>query len=93
MSLWEVDDFAAAVLMSRFYQNLRTMEVTSALWEAKKYIMTVTNGELADAGWYGEQRIRRIGLAADEMRRLSQLPAGIRLFEKPVYWAGFVAEI
>ena len=93
MSLWEVDDFAAAVMMSRFYRNLRTMEVTSALWEAKKYIMTVTNGELAEAGWYGEQRIRRIGLAADEMRRLSQLPADIRLFEKPVYWAGFVVEI
>lgn len=47
----------------------------------KEYIMTVTNGELAEAGWYGEQRIRRIGLAADEMRRLSQLPADIRLFE------------
>ncbi len=88
-NLWEVDDFASAVLMTKFYENIKTMSVSNAFWNAKRYLMRVTVGELKSAGWFGEQRIRRIGLVADDMRSLSQLPDYTRLFDNPAYWAGF----
>lgn len=89
ISLWEVDDLAAAVLMTRFYENLKRMSVSESLWRAKRYLMTVTVGELTDDGWFGEQKVRRMGLVADNMRKLAHYPADTRLFANPVYWAGF----
>lgn len=90
ISLWEVDDLASAVLMTRFYKNLKDMSVSEALWRAKKYLMSVTVEELTRDGWFGEQRVRRMGLVADSMRELAHYPKDTRLFSNPVYWAGFV---
>lgn len=90
ISLWEVDDLASAVLMTRFYKNLKSMSVSESLWRAKKYLMSVTVEELTKNGWFGEQRIRRMGLVADSMRKLAHYPGDTRLFSNPVYWAGFV---
>ncbi len=89
-NLWEVDDFASAVFMTRFYASLQHMSVASALYDAKCYLRNVTIGELTDYGWFGESRIRRIGLVAEDMRRLSAMPKDFKLFEKPFYWAGFI---
>ncbi|MCR5106300.1 MAG: CHAT domain-containing protein [Eubacterium sp.] len=88
-NLWEVDDFASAVFMTRFYNNLKTMTVSAALREAKLYLMSVTLKDLTIDGWFGESRIRRLGLVAEDMRKLSEKPPGTKLFEKPFYWGGF----
>ena len=88
-NLWEVDDFAAAVFMTRFYNNLKSMTVSSALREAKIYLMNVTVKELTVDGWFGESRIRRLGLVAEDMRKISAKSPDTLLFERPFYWAGF----
>lgn len=89
-NLWEVDDFASAVFMTRFYSSLKSMSVPDALYDAKNYIKNVTIGELTDFGWFMESRIRRIGLVAEDMRKISNMPKDYRIFSKPFYWAGFV---
>ena len=88
-NLWEVDDFASAVFMTRFYQNMKSMTVSVALKEAKVYLMNVTLGDLTIDGWFGESRIRRLGLVAEDMKKMALKPKETRLFEKPFYWAGF----
>lgn len=89
ISMWEVDDLASAVLMTRFYDNLKYMSVSEALWRAKQYLMNVTVGDLTQDGWFGEQRVRRMGLVADNIRKISHYPSDTKLFANPVYWAGF----
>lgn len=89
-NLWEVDDFASAVFMTRFYSSIQHMSVADALYDAKHYLKNVTIRELSDFGWFGESRIRRIGLVAEDMRRISVMPEETRIFAKPFYWAGFV---
>jgi CHAT domain-containing protein len=95
LSLWQVDDAATALLMTRFYENLlgtpdnpqARLSKAEALAEAKRWLR---------------------GLSVEEVRQLSQdLPArGTRgrfapakpgtepaappRFEHPYYWAGFI---
>ena len=88
-NMWEVDDLASAILMTEYYKGIDCMSVSEALWTAKKYLRTVTVGELKENGWFGESRIRRLGLVAEDMRKLAQKPDDARLFERPFYWAGF----
>ena len=89
-NLWEVDDFASAVFMTRFYNNLKSMKVSGALRDAKLYLKDITLAELTSDGWFGESRIRRLGLVADDMKKIASQPPATKIFEKPFYWAGFV---
>jgi len=93
LSLWEVDDAATALLMTRFYENLigtpegavRPMPKAEALAEAKRWLR---------------------GLGPDEVQQLTKdLPtrgtrgkivkktaaaAAVPSYEHPYYWSGFV---
>lgn len=89
-NLWEVDDFASAVFMTRFYESIKSMSVVDALYDAKHYLKNVTIGQLSDYGWFVESRIRRIGLVAEDMRKISAMPKNYKIFSKPFFWAGFV---
>lgn len=90
ISLWEVDDFASAVMMKRFYENMKGHSISDSLREAQNYLRKVSIGELKEKGWFDEERIKRVGLVAEEMRKLKELPPETIKFELPKYWAGYV---
>jgi CHAT domain-containing protein len=95
LSLWQVDDAATALLMTRFYENLlgtpegtvKPMPKAQALAEAKRWLR---------------------GLGPEEVRQLTQdLPTrgtrgrieprdgardtrAVRTYEHPYYWSGFI---
>lgn len=96
LSQWKVDDTATALLMQRFYQNLRgqrpglaePLPKATALAEAKQWLCRVSRTE-----------------ADDYIRELPGLPRGSekpsatpvveagdpdRPYSHPYYWAGFI---
>ena len=88
-TLWSVDDFASAVLMSKFYSVLfsdENMTIAPALSEAKKYVRNISYGELRQLSeWsafenYISNRMNAYEHSSDE----------IQPFSHPWYWAGFV---
>lgn len=90
ISLWEVDDFASAILMKRFYENMERFSISDSLRDAQNYLKKVSIGELKENGWFDEERIKTVGLVAEEMRKFSELPPETMKFELPKYWAGYV---
>lgn len=90
LSIWEADDFASLVLMDRFYDNLTAMPAGQALRAAQRYLRTVTIAELTEAGWFDPGRLRRIGLVAEDMRRMSRLSPDHRPFASPRCWGGYI---
>lgn len=80
VSLWKVDDLAAALLMERFYRHLVVHRLSrgDALAQAKAELRRMTVGELRSSG---------IGLDAREFVgwRDHQRP-----FEQPFHWGAFV---
>lgn len=90
LSIWEADDFASAVLMDRFYDNLTQMPAGQALREAQAYLRTVTVVQLGDSQWFDERRFRRIGLVAEDMRKMAQNPPNFRPFSHIRYWGGYI---
>jgi CHAT domain-containing protein len=90
LSIWEVDDFAGAVLMDRFFDNLSDMPVAEALRNAQLYVRDVTVSELKSDMWFEESRLRRIGYNAESLRKLSQKGGNTKPFEHPRYWSGFI---
>ena len=89
-SLWEVGDFASAVFMKHFYEGIKMMTASSVLRECQLYLRKVTIKELREAGWFDAGVIKKIGLVAEEMKRISLFPDDYCIFEKPKYWAGFI---
>ena len=87
--LWEVDDFACAIFMDRFYHNMKDMSLLHALRHSQEYLRTVTIGELKKCGWFEETRIRKVGLVADKMIQLANMPNNTVLFGEAIYWAGY----
>ena len=90
LSLWEVDDFASAVLMDYFYHSINGKAISDALREAQLYLKEVSIGELAFAGWFEEERVRKIGLVANTIREIAKLPKEMKLFHSYRYWAGYI---
>ena len=90
LSIWEADDFASLVLMDRFYDNLVSMPAGQALRNAQRYLRTVTIGALDEAGWFDPRRLRRIGLVAEDMRRMSRLSPAHRPFASLRCWGGYI---
>ena len=89
-ALWEVHDFAAAIFMADFYKNIKTMKGAEALRKSQLYLKKISIKELKDEGWFDEKRIKKIGLVAEEMRRIARLPDETKIFENPKFWAGFI---
>jgi len=91
MSLWNVPDASTALLMHRFYSNLRAgQRKAAALREAKHWLRSLTWRELVELG----QNEPSLG---DLTRALGEVtvsprgePVADRPFAHPYYWAGFV---
>ena len=90
LSVWEADDFAAAILMDRFYDNLASMPAGQALRDAQHYVRSVTIAQLGDRQWFDERRFRRIGLVAEDMRKMASRPPNFRPFSHIRYWGGYI---
>jgi CHAT domain-containing protein len=85
-SLWAINDLSTALLMMKFYQNLKTgLTVTLALNTAQNWLRNATKEEL----------INQLDLnAAQRMQlrfELRNIDANTKLFESPYHWAAFCA--
>ena len=85
-SLWAVNDLSTALLMMKFYQNLKAgLTVTLALNTAQTWLRNATKEEL----------INQLDLnAAQRMQlrfELRNSDANKKLFESPYHWAAFCA--
>jgi CHAT domain-containing protein len=95
LSLWQVDDRATSLLMTRFYQNWlgkregldKPLSKAAALREAKQWLRRLTTSQV-------ENELGRIARGGVEMRSRpkSGRPALAQPFEHPYYWAGFILE-
>ena len=89
MSLWSVPDRATALLMQRFFTNLRQgLGRADALQDAQNYIRTITVKELQQSS---------LGLAVlEELEKLLpqnyRLCQDDRLLEHPYFWGAWVCQ-
>ncbi len=89
VSLWEVDDRATSLLMSRFYQNwlgkrpdlARPLSKVEALHEAKAWLRGLTGAEV-------EREWKQI--SRGEIRTKSSPSPASHPFDHPHDWAGFI---
>src|SRR5262249_31534139 len=91
VSLWPVDDDAAALLMTRFYQNLlgkrdgleRPMPRAEALREAKDWLRKLTSPEAT-------RQLDMMPQVRGERRRAPAAAPSPTPFAHPYYWSVFV---
>jgi CHAT domain-containing protein/uncharacterized protein HemY len=87
-SLWTVNDLSTALLMIRFYQNLKQGEtVTLALKQAQIWLRDATAEMLYQ--WSSQLNLR--SSYRQQFRRFSTMEATAKPFASPYYWAGFCA--
>jgi tetratricopeptide (TPR) repeat protein len=87
LSLWEVDDRATSLLMTRFYQNWlgqrkgldKPMPKAEALREAKEWLRGLSDAEG-----------RRALAARGDIRERVGASKTVSLYAHPHYWAGFI---
>lgn len=92
LSLWQVDDQATALFMTRFYQNLlgkrpglsEALAKTAALTEAKSWLRSLTRAEVDRQG----ASISRSPL--ESAKRPIAPDNAMKPYEHPHYWAGFI---
>lgn len=92
--VWKANDFTTPILMDAFYDAYlnRKLTVPDALQYAKRYLCTVTVGELRKKGWFAHPDDCR--LSADDKTYLDRCNQSIdrrKLFQDELYWGGFVA--
>jgi CHAT domain-containing protein len=87
-SLWTVNDLSTALLMIRFYQNVKQGEtVTLALKQAQIWLRDATAEMLYQ--WSSQLNLR--SSYRQQFRRFSTMEATAKPFASPYYWAGFCA--
>ena len=92
MSLWNVPDAPTALLMWRFYKNLKAGQTkAAALQEAKARLRNLTRDDLAKLGQAKDGALGDLSRSPGEVVR-SEKGKLLRTkpFAHPHYWAGFV---
>ncbi|MEA5514472.1 CHAT domain-containing protein [Nodularia sp. UHCC 0506] len=88
-SLWSVNDFATAVLMIRFYDNLHSLPVAQALREAQLWLRNATKSQfihwMKNHSKINEQHQQTI------QQYLKWYKPDDKPLNEPVNWAGFCA--
>lgn len=92
--VWKANDFTTPILMDAFYNAYlrKNLTVPDALQYAKRYLSTVTVGELRNNGWFTPLDDSR--LSAEDKGYLERCNKSIdrrKLFQDELYWGGFVA--
>lgn len=92
--VWKANDFTTPILMDAFYDAYlrKNLTVPDALQYAKRYLSTVTVGELRNNGWFTPLDDSR--LSAEDKEYLERCNKSIdrrKLFQDELYWGGFVA--
>lgn len=87
--LWEADDFATAVLIRKMYEFAKNMKLSEALRKAQQYLKSVSLLELKNEGWFDDKLIKKVGLVAENMRKIAQGPDDAKIFCEEKYWAGY----
>jgi CHAT domain-containing protein len=83
-----VNDLSTALLMIRFYQNVKQGEtVTLALKQAQIWLRDATAEMLYQ--WSSQLNLR--SSYRQQFRRFSTMEATAKPFASPYYWAGFCA--
>jgi len=87
-SLWRVNDLSTALLMIKFYQNLKSgLTVAIALNQAQLWLRDATTEQLQQWAKQLPNPDHRMQLRAF----LSQKPSNSKPFESPYHWAAFCA--
>ena len=91
--LWAANDFTTAILMSAFYYyyGKKHFPPPVALRMAKRYLRTVTIGQLKESGWfsYALNNSEVDELTKENIRRYSRQKDSITPFRSEAYWGGF----
>ena len=87
-SLWAVNDLSTALLMIRFYQNVKTdRTIALALRNAQRWLREATVEELLR--WSSQLKLRPTHKR--QFNRFKKMDATTRPFASPYYWAAFCA--
>jgi CHAT domain-containing protein/tetratricopeptide (TPR) repeat protein len=88
-SLWKVDDVSTALLMIRFYQNLKAgLTVVVALNQAQNWLRDATKAELQE--WASKLKLAP-KQAQNIEESLDWFDLNEKPFHNPYWWAGFCA--
>ncbi|MCX6593146.1 MAG: CHAT domain-containing protein [Acidobacteria bacterium] len=97
LSLWKLPDFSSAVLMVKFYENLRDgYGRCDGLLAAQDYVRGVTIDELRES-WLTPEVIDQLaggdeGEKTDLIEDYVDRPGDFRPFSHPRYWGAFICE-